>query len=428
MSVVFEKTKLLTDKQFHYCPGCNHGIIHRLVAEVIDEMNLDGKVIGVAPVGCSVFAYDYFNCDMYEAAHGRAPAVATGAKRVVGKDTLVFTYQGDGDLASIGTAEIVHAAHRGEKISTIFVNNAIYGMTGGQMAPTTLVGQKTTTSPYGRDEDWCGAPLKVSEMLAEVPCSYYIERVAVNNTPNIVKAKKAISKAFHYQMEGKGFTLVEVLSACPTNWGLSPIKAMEWLEENMIPYYPLGVKKDKGLNNMKKEYIFAGFGGQGMLLIGKFLAMACMLDGKHVSWLPSYGPEMRGGTANCSVIVSDDPVASPLVDMADCVVAMNRPSLDKFESHVKPGGVLVINSSIIDRKAERDDIQVVYCDANGIAESVGNPKGANVAILGALMEKAPVVSNEILGEAIRIELGERKAKFLEGNMKALEAGEAAARG
>ena len=241
MSVVFEKTKLLTDKQFHYCPGCNHGIIHRLVAEVIDEMNLDGKVIGVAPVGCSVFAYDYFNCDMYEAAHGRAPAVATGAKRVVGKDTLVFTYQGDGDLASIGTAEIVHAAHRGEKISTIFVNNAIYGMTGGQMAPTTLVGQKTTTSPYGRDEDWCGAPLKVSEMLAEVPCSYYIERVAVNNTPNIVKAKKAISKAFHYQMEGKGFTLVEVLSACPTNWGLSPIKAMEWLEENMIPYYPLGV-------------------------------------------------------------------------------------------------------------------------------------------------------------------------------------------
>ena len=167
MSVVFEKTKLLTDKQFHYCPGCNHGIIHRLVAEVIDEMNLDGKVIGVAPVGCSVFAYDYFNCDMYEAAHGRAPAVATGAKRVVGKDTLVFTYQGDGDLASIGTAEIVHAAHRGEKISTIFVNNAIYGMTGGQMAPTTLVGQKTTTSPYGRDEDWCGAPLKVSEMLAD---------------------------------------------------------------------------------------------------------------------------------------------------------------------------------------------------------------------------------------------------------------------
>ena len=243
MSVVFEKTSLLTDKPFHYCPGCNHGIIHRLVAEAIDELKLDGNVIGVAPVGCSVFAYQYFNCDMYEAAHGRAPAVATGVKRVK-PDTLVFTYQGD--LASIGTAEIVHAAHRGEKITTIFVNNAIYGMTGGQMAPTTLVGQKTTTSPYGRDENWCGAPIKISEMLAAVPGSYYIERCAVNNNANIIKTKKAIKKAFQYQLEGKGFCLIEVLSTCPTNWGLNPIEAMKWLEENMIPYYPLGVYKDKG--------------------------------------------------------------------------------------------------------------------------------------------------------------------------------------
>ena len=202
MSVVFEKTSLLTDKPFHYCPGCNHGIIHRLVAEAIDELKLDGNVIGVAPVGCSVFAYQYFNCDMYEAAHGRAPAVATGVKRVK-PDTLVFTYQGDGDLASIGTAEIVHAAHRGEKITTIFVNNAIYGMTGGQMAPTTLVGQKTTTSPYGRDENWCGAPIKIAEMLAAVPGSYYIERCAVNNNANIMKTKKAIKKAFTYQRSEK---------------------------------------------------------------------------------------------------------------------------------------------------------------------------------------------------------------------------------
>ena len=197
MAVLFEKTKYLTDKQFHYCPGCNHGIIHRLVAEVIDELsdelNLDGKVVGVAPVGCSVFAYDYFNCDMYEAAHGRAPAVATGIKRSA-KDRLVFTYQGDGDLASIGTAEIVHAAHRGEKICTIFVNNAIYGMTGGQMAPTTLIGQKATTCPAGRSEEWSGLPIKMCEMLAAVPSSYYIERVAVNNTANIAKAKKAIAK------------------------------------------------------------------------------------------------------------------------------------------------------------------------------------------------------------------------------------------
>ena len=244
-NLVFGKPKLITDNVMHYCPGCSHGTVHKLVAEVIEEMGLEGNTIAVSPVGCSVFAYKYIDVDWIQAAHGRACAVATAVKRLH-PGNLVFTYQGDGDLASIGTAEIVHAAHRGEKISTIFVNNAIYGMTGGQMAPTTLVGQKTTTSPYGRDEDWCGAPLKVSEMLAEVPCSYYIERVAVNNTPNIVKAKKAISKAFHYQMEGKGFTMVEVLSACPTNWGLSPIKAMEWLEENMIPYYPLGVKKDKG--------------------------------------------------------------------------------------------------------------------------------------------------------------------------------------
>ena len=244
-NLVAKKPTLMNDNPMHYCPGCSHGVVHKLIAEVIEEMGLEDKAIGISPVGCAVFIYNYIDIDWQEAAHGRAPALATAIKRLW-PDRLVFTYQGDGDLASIGTAEIVHAAHRGEKISTIFVNNAIYGMTGGQMAPTTLVGQKTTTSHYGRDEDWCGAPLKVSEMLAEVPCSYYIERVAVNNTPNIVKAKKAISKAFHYQMEGKGFTLVEVLSACPTNWGLSPIKAMEWLEENMIPYYPLGVKKDKG--------------------------------------------------------------------------------------------------------------------------------------------------------------------------------------
>ena len=244
MAVVFEKPKALTDAVFHYCPGCTHGIIHRLVAEAIDTLGIEGRTIGIAPVGCSVLAYDYFTCDMVEASHGRAPAVATGVKRSL-PDNIVFTYQGDGDLASIGTAEIVHAAHRGEHICTIFVNNAIYGMTGGQMAPTTLVGQKTTTSPKGRDEAWCGAPIRVSEMLATIPGSYYIERCAVNNNANIMKTKKAIKKAFTYQMQGKGFCLIEVLSTCPTNWGLSPIEAMKWLEENMIPYYPLGVKKDK---------------------------------------------------------------------------------------------------------------------------------------------------------------------------------------
>jgi len=244
MSVVFEKTKLLTDKQFHYCPGCNHGIIHRLVAEVIDEMNLDGKVIGVAPVGCSVFAYDYFNCDMYEAAHGRAPAVATGAKRVVGKDTLVFTYQGDGDLASIGTAEIVHAAHRGEKISTIFVNNAIYGMTGGQMAPTTLVGMKTSTCPYGRVPEIHGYPLKMTEIAATLEGTAYVTRQSVQSVAAIRKAKKAIRKAFECSMQKKGSSLVEIVSTCNSGWKMTPEAANKWMEEHMFPFYPLGDLKD----------------------------------------------------------------------------------------------------------------------------------------------------------------------------------------
>ena len=244
MAVVFEKPKALTDAVLHYCPGCTHGIIHRLVAEVMDELNITGKTIGVAPVGCSVMAYNYFNCDMVQAAHGRAPAVATGVKRA-DADKIVFTYQGDGDLAAIGTAETVHSAARGENITVIFVNNAIYGMTGGQMAPTTLPGQVTQTSPYDRDVEKVGYPLKVCELLSNVDGATYLERVAVNNVKNIKAAKAAIKKAFQNQVEGKGFSLVEVLSTCPTNWGLAPDKAIAWLEENMMPYYPLGVYKDK---------------------------------------------------------------------------------------------------------------------------------------------------------------------------------------
>ena len=240
---VFEKTKGLTDAPLHYCPGCTHGIIHRLVAEVLEELGVLGKTIGVAPVGCSVFAYNYFNCDMVQAAHGRAPAVATGIKRS-DKENIVFTYQGDGDLAAIGTAETVHAAARRENITVIFVNNAIYGMTGGQMAPTTLPGQVTQTSPYGRDVNTVGYPVKVCEMLSNVDGAVYLERVAVNNVKNVKKAKAAIKKAFQNQIEGKGFSLVEVLSTCPTNWGKTPEDALLWLEENMIPYYPLGVYKD----------------------------------------------------------------------------------------------------------------------------------------------------------------------------------------
>ncbi|SKC35648.1 thiamine pyrophosphate-dependent enzyme [Maledivibacter halophilus] len=239
MAVVFKRTEGLAEIPFHYCPGCTHGIIHRLVGEVLEELGVLGDTIGVAPVGCSVLAYDYFNCDMHEAAHGRAPAVATGIKRVH-PNNVVFTYQGDGDLASIGTAEIVHAAHRSENITTIFVNNAIYGMTGGQMAPTTLIGQKATTSPYGRDPKLTGQPLRIAEMLATIPGASYVERASVHNPANIRKTKKAIKKAFEYQLAGKGFSIVEVLSTCPTNWGLSPAESLKWLEENMIPYYPLG--------------------------------------------------------------------------------------------------------------------------------------------------------------------------------------------
>ncbi len=242
--VVFDKPNALTENPLHYCPGCTHGIIHRLVAEALDELGVTGRTIGVASVGCSVFTYNYFNCDMVQAAHGRAPAVATGVKRS-DKNNIVFTYQGDGDLAAIGTAETVHSAARGENITVIFVNNAIYGMTGGQMAPTTLPGQKTQTSPYGRDVEAVGYPVKVCEMLSQVDGATYLERVAVNNVANVKKAKAAIKKAFQNQIDGKGFSLVEVLSTCPTNWGLAPDKAIGWLEENMLPYYPLGVYKDK---------------------------------------------------------------------------------------------------------------------------------------------------------------------------------------
>ena len=243
MATVFKKPDSLTDAVLHYCPGCTHGIIHRLVAEVIDELGIEGKTIGVAPVGCSVMAYNYFTVDFVQAAHGRAPAVATGVKRA-DPDNIVFTYQGDGDLAAIGTAETVHAAARRENITVIFVNNAIYGMTGGQMAPTTLPGQVTQTSPYGRDVETVGYPIKVCELLSQVDGAAYLERVAVNSPANIKKAKKAIKKAFQNQIEGKGFSLVEVVSTCPTNWGMTPVKALQWLEDNMLPYYPLGVYKD----------------------------------------------------------------------------------------------------------------------------------------------------------------------------------------
>ena len=243
MAVVFEKPHALADTTFHYCPGCTHGIIHRLVAEAIDELGVEGRAVGVASVGCSVMSYDYFGCDMVQAPHGRAPAVATGLKRAI-PENVVFTYQGDGDLAAIGTAETVHAATRGENITVIFVNNAIYGMTGGQMAPTSLPGQVTQTTPYGRDVKTAGYPIRVCEMLATLDGVALAQRVTVDSVRHIAEAKKAIKKAFQNQLEGRGYSIVEVLSTCPTNWGLSPVEALDWLRSNMMPYYPLGVYKD----------------------------------------------------------------------------------------------------------------------------------------------------------------------------------------
>ena len=250
MAIVYQKPKALTDATMHYCPGCTHGIIHKLVAEALTELNVEDHAVGVCPVGCSVMAYNYFTCDMVEAPHGRAPAVATGLKRAI-PSNVVFTYQGDGDLAAIGTAETVHSATRGENITIIFVNNAIYGMTGGQMAPTTLPGQVTQTTPYGRDTNTAGYPVRVCEMLSTLDGVAYATRVSVDSVPNIKKAKEAIKKAFQTQIEGKGFSIVEVLSACPTNWGLTPVEALQWLRDNMLPYYPLGVYKDKTAEGVK---------------------------------------------------------------------------------------------------------------------------------------------------------------------------------
>ena len=247
MAIVFERTTGLTDKPFHYCPGCTHGIIHRIIAETMVEMGILDSTVGVASVGCTYNSYEYFSCDMVQAAHGRAPAVATGIKRSL-KDKLVFTYQGDGDLASIGTAEIIHAAARGEKICTFFVNNAVYGMTSGQMAPTTLLGQVTTTSPFGRDASYQGYPINVSELIAQLTGAVYVERVSLTDYKNVMKAKAAVKKAFEVQMSGKGFAFVEFLSTCPTNWGKEPCESLEWLKEKMTPQYPLGCFKGADLD------------------------------------------------------------------------------------------------------------------------------------------------------------------------------------
>ena len=346
---------LLTDTSTHYCPGCGHGIIHRLVAELLDEMHLGRRRSAVASVGCSVFAYDYLAVDFVEAPHGRAPAVATGVRRVR-PDAFVFTYQGDGDLAAIGTAEIVHAAARGERISVIFVNNGIYGMTGGQMAPDHAARPADDSSPTrargvdGRLPD----PDHRDARAAARACSY-AARGSIADPQWIGRTKAMLRRAFEVQLAGGGLSIVEILSTCPVGWGMTPTESMEHLARDVVadlsarrPRRPgEGRHRHREGLTMQHATIFGGFGGQGLLFAGHVLAQAAVIEGRTVSWMPSYGPEMRGGTASCTVIIADHPIGSPIVDSADSVVALNPPSLAKLEPLLVAGSLLVVDSALV---------------------------------------------------------------------------------
>ena len=442
----------------HYCPGCGHGNIHKMIAEAIDDLGAQDRTVFVSPVGCSVFAYYYFDVGNIQVAHGRAPAVATAVKRAL-PDSLVISYQGDGDLAAIGGNEILHAANRGEDFTVIFVNNAIYGMTGGQMAPTSLLGMKTTTSPTGRIAGNDGFPVRVSELLSSLEGPTYIERVAIYDNKSRAKARKAIRKALQNQIEGRGFSLVEVLSPCPTGWGVTPVESLKWVEENLLPNFPLGVFKDKsaerehrtyrrdpvtkeelksvlgldrtngskstnivnaGFGDIDHRLKIAGFGGQGLLFLGRLLAEAGMQQNLHVSWLPSYGPEMRGGTANCHVNISTATISSPLVSAPTVLIAMNKPSLDKFEDEVRSGGLILYDSSLIDHPPARSDVDVLALPATEIADKLGSGKSANMVVLGALIGKTNLLEKDAVLDVVRAIT--KKAELLDLNVKAIEAG------
>ncbi len=417
----------------HYCPGCGHGNVHKFVAEAIDDFGLKDRTVFVSPVGCSVFGYYYFNVANVQAAHGRAPAVATGVKRAH-PESIVISYQGDGDLAGIGGNEILQAANRGEGITVIFINNAIYGMTGGQMAPTTLVGMKTTTSPYGRAVENEGFPMRIVELFSSLDAPVYLERVSLTDAKHVNRARLAIRKAIRNQVENKGFSLVEVLSACPTGWKMNPVDAKKWMTETMEQVFPLGCTKDRSEQvptsearprvfdaddlftkigvegaGAKDEVLkapkvdpryanprvkIAGFGGQGVLLLGVGLADCGMRAGYEVSWLPSYGPEMRGGTANCHVRISRDPIGSPVVEESDVLIAMNKPSLVKFEADVRPDGVILYDSKLIDTPPARKDVQVFAVPATELADALGSTRAANMVMLGAYVGLSGVLDVE----------------------------------
>ncbi len=424
--------------QTHYCPGCGHGVVHKLIARAIDELGIQDRTILISPVGCSVFAYYYFDVGNIQVAHGRAPAVATAVKRSC-PQSVVLSYQGDGDLAAIGCAEIVHAANRGEPISVIFVNNAIYGMTGGQMAPTTPLGVKTTTSPFGRTPWNEGYPMRVSELLASLEAPVYIERVALGNNKQVMNTGRAIRRAIENQVRGLGFSLVEVLSPCPTIWKLDPLEAQRRVLEELPKTFPLGVFRDRtkeaqarpsrvappplseipqilGLTEVEDKtpatnhqppatarirreatdarLKIAGFGGQGVLLLGEVLAEAGLAAGLEVSWLPSYGPEMRSGTSNCHVRLSSRPIDSPLVSVPNVLLAMNEPSLRKFIATVQPGGWVIYNGTALPGDCARADVHTVALPFTHLGDELGAAKAANIVMLGALLEATEMLTEE----------------------------------
>lgn len=433
----FERKEEL-QHQTHYCPGCGHGIVHKMLARTIDELGIQDQTILISPVGCSVFAYNYFDVGNVQAAHGRAPAVGTAVKRSH-PHSIVISYQGDGDLSAIGAAEILHAANRGENITVIFVNNAIYSMTGGQVAPTTLLGQKSTTTPQGRSVANEGYPLRMSELLATLDAPVFIERVGLGDNKQIAQAARAIKRAVENQVRGLGFSLIEVLSPCPTIWKMSAVDAQHWVRDVMEKTYPLGVVCDRtqdrephittnhapsleeipailGVGEQNQSDVpsansersdvdlhvrVAGFGGQGVLLLGEVLAEAGLDAGLEVSWLPSYGPEMRSGTSNCHVRVSKKPIDSPLVTVPNFLVAMNEPSLRKFDLAVKPGGWVLYNGDEFPEDCQRDDIHVLALNFTRAADELGDPRAANMVMLGALLEISGGLPQASIDAALR---------------------------
>ena len=444
--------------QTHYCPGCGHGVVHKLIAEAIADMGLQDRSIFVSPVGCSVFAYYYFDIGNVQAAHGRASAVATALKRA-NPQSLVISYQGDGDLAAIGTAEIIHAANRGEKITVFFINNAIYGMTGGQMAPTTLVGQQSTTCPWGRRPSNEGYPLHMAELLSTLEAPTYIERVSLHDNKNVMNSRKAVRKAIELQREGAGFTFVELLSPCPTIWKMTPQEARKWIEEKMLAVFPLGVYRDRKpapasddvpevsvskLLKLGEEEIaapfeplpspdrhpdlrvnIAGFGGQGVLLLGQILAEMGMRAGREVSWLPSYGPEMRSGSAHCYVCLCNEHVGSPLVEHPDVLIAMNELSLNKFAQQVGPHGTILYNAAQLPAGFPAQQAMSYCVPAAETADKLGTIKATNMVMLGALLELTHTLPKESALALLKAKV--KNTKLLEVDCQAIDAGAACLR-